>query len=167
MKKWLILTAILATFAGIGAGPADNSTPRPKQILINLSVFQGDPLGSKADGTLKCLAQPRLVTLEGREFQLQLGGEQAVELPSGVKFVAFGRRVRGTPARVKEGKVEIDLTLEEITPVSPSGERVQLRTEATRTIGTFKLGEVVKLKWGKTKEGDQVWAEVSVEELKQ
>ena len=59
MGRWLLILAALAGAAFL-AHPAGAEAPVPKQYLINISLKHGDPLGSREEGTLKVLAEPRL-----------------------------------------------------------------------------------------------------------
>src|SRR5262249_56015818 len=97
------------------------------------------------------------------------GGEMTVrkgdEGNRSVEFVEFGRRIEGTPGTVKDGKVRLDLRLSNTTVGERSEDRVEFYTESTRTLLTVRLGEVVKLRWGKGTADRQVWAELSVHEI--
>ncbi len=67
---------------------------------------------------------------------------------------------------VKRGTIRLDLTLSNTTVGKRTKERIELNSESTRIIATVKLGEVVKLRWGKGTADKQTWAELSVEEIK-
>jgi hypothetical protein len=158
----LAFTAAMLVGSRLTAG---DGKPPAKQLQINVRVFEGDPLGSREAGTLKVLAEPRLVTLENRPFSFVSGGEMAVTGGEGVSFPRFGRLIEGKAGAVKDGKVRLDLTLSHTTVAERTEGRVQLHTESTRTITTALLGEVVKLRWGKGGTEKQAWAELSVEEV--
>jgi Flp pilus assembly secretin CpaC len=128
--------------------------------------LEGDPLGSLEEGTLKVLAEPRLITLENQSFSFRSGGEVAIRDDSrSVVSVPFGRMIEGKSSTVKRGTIRLDLTLSNTTVGKRTKERIELNTESTRTITTVKLGEVVKLRWGKEAADKQIWAELSVEEI--
>jgi hypothetical protein len=116
---------------------------------------------------LKVLAEPRLIPLENRPFTFASGGEISVpDGANGVQLVQFGRMIQGKPGAVKGGKVHLDITLSNTTVGEGKEKRTQLHTESTRTITTVRLGEVVKLRWGKGSAERQTWAELSVHEIK-
>jgi hypothetical protein len=164
--RWSITLAFAAAMLVGSQSMAGGDKPQPsKQLLFNMRVFEGDPLGSREEGTLKILAEPRLVTLENRPISFVSGGEIAVTDGENVQFHQFGWMIEGKPGAVKDGKVRLDLTLSNTTVGERSEERIQLHTESTRTITTTRLGEVVKLRWGKGSHDRQTWVELSVEEV--
>jgi hypothetical protein len=112
------------------------------------------------------LAEPRLITLENRPFSFVAGGELPLRDGKSVKFQPFGRMIEGKADAVKDGKVRLDITLSNTTIGERIEDRIQLHSESTRTITTVRLGEVVKLRWGKGGTEKQTWAELSVEEVK-
>jgi RNA polymerase sigma factor (sigma-70 family) len=142
-------------------GPAPAVPKAPRQFRLRLRVFEGDPHGSREAGTLKVRAEPVLTVQEGRPFTFLDGGELAV--PDGadkIQFVEFGRSLRGTVRPgAKTGTVFLDVTLDDTTIPDQKGEVLRLNSEGTRTLGTFKVGEVVKLHGPKGTAGRQVWAE--------
>lgn len=160
----LAFTAILSlsTFAF-----AEDDAKPSKALLIKVHVFQGDPAGSREAGTLKLLAEPALVTIEGRSFSFRVGGEIPVADGNALEFVATGLSVDGKAGKVTDGKVRLDLTLASTTGEQLK-ERTQFQTESLRSIATVRLGEVVKLRWN-SPNGDKqkTWMELTVEEAKQ
>lgn len=162
--RWSIALAFGAAILVATQSKAGGDEPPPsKQLLFNVRVFEGDPLGSQEAGTLKILAEPRIVTLENCPFSFLSGGEIVA---SDGEYVQFGRRIEGKPGAVEDGKIRLDVTLSNTTVRERTEERVQLNTESMRTITTLKLGEVVKLRWRKGSPDKQAWAELSVEEFK-
>src|SRR4051794_17574876 len=163
MKK-LIPLAFAAALLVVGHSPAGGDKPSSaKQLQFTLDVFEGDPLGSREQGTLKLLASPRIVTLENKPFTFISGGEIAIPNgPQGVQFERTGLTLEGTPGAVKDGKIGLDLKLSNTTVGKETEDQIQLSTETTRMITTVKLGEVVKLRWGKGSADNQRWVELSV-----
>ena len=159
-----VFAAAMLVSSQITAG--GDKSPSSKQLLFNVRVFEGDPLGSREAGTLKVSAEPRLVTHENRPFSFMSGGEIAVNDGEGVQLVQVGRMIVGKPGAVKDGKVRLDITLSNTTFGQGNEGRTQLQTESTRTITTIRLGEVLKLRWDKGSADKQAWAELSVEEVK-
>jgi hypothetical protein len=165
--KWSIALAIAAAmFVGSQSTLGGDKPSSGKQLLFNLRVCKGDPLGSREAGTLKVEAEPRLLTLENRPFSFVSGGEIAVTDGDSVEFVQSGWMIEGKAGTVKDGKVRLDITLSNTTVEERTEERIQLRTESRRTISAVRLGEVLKLRWGKGSAERQAWVELSVEEVK-
>jgi hypothetical protein len=148
--------------------PAAAQPEGQRQVTIRLSVFEGDPHGSREAGTLKILAEPCLRTREGGTFSLLSGGEQAVsDGADKVQFVQFGHSIRGTAKRGKEaGTVFLDVTFDNSTIPERSEDVLRVNSEGTRTLGTFKVGEVVTLRLPKGAGERQTWAELVVENVK-
>jgi hypothetical protein len=148
--------------------PAAGRPERQWQAMIHICVLEGDPLGSRDAGTLKVLAEPRLVALEGQTFSFLSGGEQVV--PDGahkVQFLDFGLSIRGTAKPGKEaGTVFLDVRMDNSTIPDQSGDVLRLNSEGTRMLGTFKLGKVVMLRLPKASGERQTWAELVVENVK-
>lgn len=166
--RWSIVLAFAAAMLVSSQSTARDDQPAlGKQLQFNVRVFEGDPLGSRESGTLKVLAEPRLVTLENHRFSFIVGGQIPVPDGESVQFHQFGRMIEGKPGAIKDGKIRLDITLVNTTVGEQTEERIQLHSESTRTITTIRLGEVVKLRWGKKASADrQVWVELSVEEVK-
>ncbi|MFO0817987.1 MAG: hypothetical protein U1A77_08600 [Pirellulales bacterium] len=165
--RWSIALAFVAAMVVGSQSKASGDEPSSgKQLQLNVSVFEGDPLGSVEAGTLKVSAEPCLVTHENRLFSFVSGGEIAVTDGEGVQFVPFGWMIAGKTGATKDGKVRLDITLTNTTVGQRNEGRTQLHTESTRTITTIRLGEVLKLRWGKSNADRQAWAVLSVEEVK-
>jgi Flp pilus assembly secretin CpaC len=131
-----------------------------------VSVWEGDPLGNQGEGTLKRVAQPTLVTFDGRPSSFAIGGE--IVVPAGRKKVGFadlGLKMEATANLGDDGKIQLTLTLSCTTLDKNSERRIQLHTEITQTIATVKQGEVVKVRLANQPADKQVWAEVSAKVL--
>src|SRR5690349_21288478 len=50
----------------------------PPLLQIDVVICRGDPLGSRAEGTLKYLGEPRVVTRSGRPAFFRTGGPEAI-----------------------------------------------------------------------------------------
>jgi hypothetical protein len=165
--RWSIALVFAAAMLVGNQPTAGGDQPPPaKQLQFNVRVFEGDPLGSREAGTLKVLAEPRLVTLENRPFSFVSGGELPITDGESVQHQPFGRMIEGKAGALKDGKVRLDITLSNTTIGERTEDRVQLHSESTRTITTVRLGDIVKLRWGKGSTKKQTWAELSVEEVK-
>jgi len=166
--KWSITLAVAAAmFVGSQAAPGGDKPSSRKQLEFYLRCFEGDPLGTREAGTIKVVAEPRIVTLENQPFSIVSGGEIAVpDGAKGVQFVPVGRKMEGKHSAAKDGRVRLDITVSNTTVGEGTEERFQLHSETTRTITTVRLGEVVKLRWGKASADRQAWVELSVQEVK-
>jgi RNA polymerase sigma factor (sigma-70 family) len=127
------------------AGPMPAPVPATrKQVQISITIFQGDPHGSREAGTLKALAEPTLVTEDGCPCSFMAGGVEVVypgdpRKTKGIPVCEAGRSIRITPTLGKEnGTVFLDVTMED------SKLTEHLHAVADHLIGTIKLGEVVK-----------------------
>lgn len=144
---------------------ADVPVP-PRQLMVSLTLCEGDPLGSVEAGTLKVLANPQLVTLESRQFSLVCGGERPVKLGSEMKFVRFGVEVEGQPGEIDGGKVPLDLTVSQTSEdESRDSEMVRFNTRSTRMMLNIKLGQPVRLRMGEGAARQEKWVELKVEEM--
>jgi RNA polymerase sigma factor (sigma-70 family) len=156
--------------------PADPTSERPaaaepdgqRQFIIHCKVFYGDPHGRREAGTLKIVAEPRLMVLEGRPFSFLNGGQQVVaDGADKVQFVEFGLSIRGTAKPGKEpGTVFLDVRMDDTTISDQSGDVLRLNSEGTRVLGTFKVGEVVTLRLPNGTPDRQTWAELVVDNAK-
>jgi hypothetical protein len=152
-----LLLALLA-----GAVCAQNAVPaKPKQVVVNVKLFQGDPSGSREAGTLKCLVDTRCVTLDGRPFTVVSGGETPIANAGAVRMIPFGHKVIGTPRLAGAGTLQIKLQLENST-VQTVNKGFRRFTEAVETEGAYQLGDPVKIQLGTADK--QVWAELVFEE---
>jgi hypothetical protein len=165
--RWSIALAIAAVMLVGRQSTAGGDQPLPaKQLLVGLRVIEGDPLGNREAGTLKVLAEPRLIILESHSFSFDSGAQIPIKDEESVQFHQLGRRIEGKVGPVKDGKVRLDISLSNTTLGNQTEDRIQLRSESTRTITTVRLGEVVKLRWGTGGAARQTWVEFSIEEVK-
>jgi hypothetical protein len=155
---WAALTAISLTG---GTARADDNTPA--QLQLNVRVLTGDPLGSVEAGTLKMLCDTRLVTLTKRPALIVSGGELPV-MRDGKKidYITIGHKAEFFPNAVQDGKVHLDINLENTTVVANTKERIELRSDSTRMHTAVKFGDTVKLRWPGGKADDQTWAELTI-----
>jgi hypothetical protein len=167
MKCSILVTCAVALAVGGHSTLGKETATSVKQLEFNLRIFVGDPLGSREAGTLKLLAEPRLVTLENRPFYFASGGETAVPSVEGVRRVHVGLRVEGKAGTIKSGRVQIDITLSNTTVKDLAKDKFQIQNESIQTITKVRLGETVKLRWASANCQHQAWAELSVEQIKQ
>ena len=157
------MTALLGTALNAASDP-----PAAKQVQIILQIFRGDPLGSREDGTLKVYAEPKLVTLDGRPFNYQSGGEKLIDRGEGAGLVGitFGLSVQGKVKLLQKGQAFLDATFEFTPPPTERGGRTLVESTRTRSLGKIVLGEVVKIRLEGRPARDQVWVELKAEQLK-
>jgi hypothetical protein len=68
MLPTLMLTVALAAGA----------EPKVEQVQVDVRLLYGDPLGSRAEGTLKHISEPKLVTQNDRPAFFRAGGRKFV-----------------------------------------------------------------------------------------
>src|ERR1700677_2411655 len=97
MRNWLVLTLVVTSVSMTATSLPATDPPKPRQYQIDLAILMGDPLGSPKKGTIKTLAEPRIVTLEKKQASFISGGE--VKVPGG-EFVPQGLRMSITPEKM-------------------------------------------------------------------
>src|SRR4051794_3411024 len=73
------------------AGPAQKAPEKPtcrtkaahRQLRVRVRVFEGKLPGSEGEGSSKLLAEPQMITEDGRSCSFLTGGERAVEKSAG------------------------------------------------------------------------------------
>jgi Flp pilus assembly secretin CpaC len=118
----------LHPFVGVLASPGD-----PQGILPFLQALRDENLA-------KLIAEPRLVTLNGKQANFLAGGEQAVPGPAGVQFQEFGLRVSLLPTVLDHGRVRLEAETEWSTPAGVTPER---QTQRVHTETELKAGQAV------------------------
>jgi pilus assembly protein CpaC len=76
------------------------------------------------ESVIKLLAEPRLVTLSGRQASFLSGGEQAIPVPAGlgqvgVQFEEFGTRLSVVPIVLGDGKIRLEVE-PEVSDLDPA-----------------------------------------------
>jgi hypothetical protein len=164
-RKLVFLLAILALgLANQGFG--DEDPLLGKGVTLQFRVLQGDPFGSEQAGTAKLLTRPMIMTREGCTALCQIDSEPHVSVGGFQKPVAIGRRIEVTPWDLRNGKVSVDLTIEDTRLIHKGEAELQVQTRSTRTMGRYPLGQPIKINCGEVAPGEQQWAEVTPEEYK-
>jgi pilus assembly protein CpaC len=141
-----------------------NDRVNPPQLQIDVLVCQGDPLGSRAEGTVKYLAEPRIVTQSGRSAMFRTGA--SVLDPAGDRRSAewVGTTVDFLPIAYPNGKVwvEVNATHREARhglslPGEPGYAEQTLRFSKFVT-----AGEKIRFRIAADSPSSQTWAEVTV-----
>ena len=151
-----------STFAGnVTVGPGAAPTPSTITIAQALNIFAFDPklnLGAfikalQSDNILQILAEPNLVTTNGKEAYFLVGGEFPVPILQGgsnsgsvtVQFREFGIRLRFTPVITANNTIKMHLNQEVSTIDTANGVTVSgfsIPALATRRAETdVELGE--------------------------
>src|SRR5262245_15126301 len=95
-----------------------NSAPGAGNLFLgaikNSGGFIGFLQALETQGLAKTLAEPRLVSLSGRQASFLDGGEQAIPVPAGlgqvgVQFEEFGTRLNFVPIVLGNGKIHLEV----------------------------------------------------------
>lgn len=94
--------------------------------LCNPRAFRAFVEKLEKQGLAEILAEPRLVTLSGRQVSFLDGGEQAIPVPKGsgsmgVQFEEFGTRINCLPRVLGNGKIHLEIEPEVSQLDSASG----------------------------------------------
>ena len=123
------------------------------QYMIDIRVCSGDPLGSRAAGTLKVLAEPKIMTSEGTAGVVRAGGQTEID----GEPVSVGAEVKATVLSMKSGGIRVRLEGANTTVEGAEKER-SLKTVRSITTRTVKAGEKTLFRIGQP--ADALWAEV-------
>jgi RNA polymerase sigma factor (sigma-70 family) len=137
-------------------GPKE-TTEEYYQYLVEMSVVETRPVPrTKKDAAInedepikKRLAEPRMVTREGREASFSLGRELPSPIGRGkgreAEFLQDGLTVRVKVIRSGDDKLEMESTLQ-WSEVNQTGEtEVEIHSTTKRSVREVKLGETVNL----------------------
>ena len=103
----------------------------------------------ESKGMAKILAQPRLVTMSGRQASLVDGDEQMVPVPEGggsvgVQFEVIGTTLNVLPTVMSDGRIRLEVGAD-ITPLSLGKNAAKVNTTVTVEAGhTVVLGGLVE-----------------------
>jgi hypothetical protein len=138
-----------------------------RKVLVSLALRSGDPLGSKAEGTMKHLSDPKLVIAHKKTGLVRAGGRQALQKVGGeVKLEPVGTEVHVTPVIRLDGKIQLDGVVTE-SQVN-WGRGVQTREGHTPGIDSKSVtfskvlapGERTKVRVSSRSDADQTWIEL-------
>ncbi len=166
MRTSLLLAAVILIASGSQTLLAGDAPPVPKQFCIIIRAFEGDPLGSVAFGTQKCLVSTKITVMEDRDYSLLSGDASQVSAdPLELLHIPVGLTVRAKVRCVKAGKVQLDVTITNTTKDTRTKDRTQFHSDSLRTFTTAQLREVVKLRGPNATLDQHQWVELSVEEI--
>jgi type II secretory pathway component GspD/PulD (secretin) len=136
------------------------------QFQFDVRICEGDPDGSQEAGTLKILSTPRIVTLDGREFNFNVGGVSTADAEDARELVEFGTRLSILPRSVDDQTVFIDARFENTKPTSASASGVlNLVGKSFRMIGKVKLGEPTRMMLDQ-RDCKKLWCDVTITKAK-
>lgn len=141
----------------------------PRQFQIDVSLYAGDPLGSRDAGTLKVLAEPRMVVVGGRGASFHSGGRIAVEDDRGnTRYEAVGTQIEVLPVRTRDGAIWVEVTTStrEVDPglgITAGGKVVPgFREHSERRALLVTAGKPVRLRVSAAAPDAQTWVELTV-----
>jgi Flp pilus assembly secretin CpaC len=167
---------VLGRLAGFGELTPENSvylllvTPHliptvaeKEQFQFEVRVCEGNPDGSREAETLKVLASPTLVTLDGATADFNIGGE--VPIPDGARSHTrkqFGTHLSVTAKDRNCATVFLDASLETTSLASGPDDRLaQLNGRTAKTAGRVRFGEPVRIMLDQG-DGKKLWCDVTV-----
>jgi pilus assembly protein CpaC len=105
------------------------------------------------EGVLKLMAEPRLVTMSGRQASFLSGGEQAIPVPAGlgqigVQFEEFGTRLNFVPIVLGNGRIHLEVE-PEVSNLDPASGTTIAGTVVPGRI-TQRVRTTVELEAGQT-----------------
>jgi hypothetical protein len=137
-----------------------------RQVRVDLAIRTGDPLGSRAEGTLKTLAEPSLALAHKKEGLLRAGGRQAVSKDDGERALEpVGVEVLVTPALRLDGKIQLDGIIRETEVNVARGVRTKdgfvpgIDEQTVRFSALVSPGQRVKVRVSSRSVSDQTWVE--------
>ena len=160
------MTALFVTLAALGGA---NEFLNPRQLRIEVCVLKGDPLGSRADGTVKCLAEPHLVCVNYNAASFKSGGNGTVEGADGMGGAKpFGIKLEFSPQIQPDGTIRLATGLEYSTrapaPARLGNEQAvaAFYTYSSRHDRVVRPGEKFRIRIAADSAESQTWAEVTV-----
>jgi pilus assembly protein CpaC len=149
-------STVLSAF-GVATGIPGVPNGAPTNLLFgvinNNFAFLGFLQALRDEQLVKVLAEPRLVTMSGRQASFLSGGEQAIPVPAGlgqigVQFEEFGTRLSFVPIVLGDGKIRLEVE-PEVSNLDPAaGTNIQGVTVPGRT--TQRVHTSVEIEDGQT-----------------
>jgi pilus assembly protein CpaC len=142
---------------GAVVGPIGAPNGAPTNILTGVIshnfAFLAFLQALRDENVVKLLAEPRLVTLSGRQASFLDGGEQAVPVPAGlgqvgVQFEEFGTRLSFVPIVLGDGRIRLEVEPEVSNLDQAAGTSIQGTIVPGRA--TQRVHTTVELEDGQT-----------------
>src|SRR5947208_5449440 len=148
---------VLAVVLVVGAGDnaRANEPVKPPLLQINLRLLEGDPLGSREAGTLKVLAEPKIVTLSGRAAEFICGLDSSAPV-NGWQESGFTFGIK--PERCADGSIDVKVDMTRRLVVERNGGDVRRQCDYSQYERNARLGDMVRLQAGRIR-GRQTWVE--------
>lgn len=134
-----------------------------RQVMLKFAVLTGDPLGSREDGTIKCLAEPHLTALH-KQAATFLAGRMA---DAATGQTAEGIEIKVTPRIRLDGKisVECETSLHTVNTgrgiTTAAGFAPGVDTQTMQTTAALKPGETFKVRLSAKSATEQTWMELT------
>jgi pilus assembly protein CpaC len=149
-------TILPSGLPGVNVNPAAVTTSNlafgfishPASFFAFLQALKNENVG-------KLLAEPKLVTLSGRQASFLSGGEQAVPVASGlgtagVQFEEFGTRLNFLPIVLGNGKIRLEVEPEISTLDAANGFAATTTTPGVPGRATQRVRTTVEMETGQT-----------------
>jgi hypothetical protein len=144
-----------------------------RQYHIALTVYRGDPLGSREAGAPRVLSQPQVVVAAGSPGMVRVGQDVPVPKPDGTVAADWaGVRLEVVPAAAPGGRVRVDLTAQvrELNPGlgvrTAAGFIPGFTEQSVRMAWLVTPGEPVRHRVAARSAADQTWVELTVRPVK-
>jgi hypothetical protein len=154
---------------GLAMGTSVQAEVPVEQYLIQVIVYKGDPLGSKAERTVEVLSRPQIMVLAGQTGYVQVGGEvPVVRGTQGIEYIVTGLTLKLTPKPQADGTaqliVESKLTKPVPAPVNLGNglTAVAFNSENFTAIRVMKDTQTVRVRIAADSATDQTWAELTL-----
>ena len=129
----------------------------PRQFLITVQVLDATAPDSADVAVPEVLAEPSIMTTEGRAFEFQVG--ERIQVPGSEETAEVGTVVQGQLASRDNGRVRADLHVAISELVERSDNDLQIDSHACRFVKTLPLGKPVRLAWGPSQ---NCWLQLTV-----
>lgn len=169
MRMTLSLLALTTLMMGLLSATEPEKAKTGKQLLFELRVLNGNPLGSEEDGTIRVKSEHLLTTKENQPLTPIQGiwlEDQWHKTISG-EWISPGHVIKCAPGVVEDGTLPLKLELINTTFLRKTENETEYTTHVKFTRKTVKLGEVAtyKLSEAGTPSDKQVWMELLVTEV--
>lgn len=152
--------ALLACCAVHSGSRAEEPKGPPQQFMISLKLTE---VGE--DAIEKVLAEPRLVTVDGRPASFVAGGQLPIKSGKAVEYVMTGIVVKVEVRSLKEDKVRLDVSVEDRQGEKTDDESVLVETRGVRAVRTVRLDEKTCLTERKDQRAGKYRLEVKVQKV--
>jgi type II secretory pathway component GspD/PulD (secretin) len=162
MRTSLIALAITTLLAGGNAATGDEKARAAKVVSINMRVCDGVPTAASSAVKIKVFSEPRIRVNENQTFIINVGKEIAV--PNSANGIpdrkVVGIVIQGTPAYTEDGRIKLDLVVDNSVPSQNSSDDFEFHVDHLQTLVVVKPGKVVRLRCGRSDDGESRWLEI-------